>query len=76
MNSTDSFYLSSGMWLTGEIAGLLRGLTAAVAALPACEYRHGYLAALAAVALATGAVDAEESDLAKTITRMLSGGTS
>lgn len=66
-------HVSSGMWLTGELAGVLRGLTATMAAFPQGEYRRGYLAALAAVALATGAVDAEESGLAKTITRMLGG---
>jgi len=67
-------YASSGMWLIGELAGVLRGLTATVAAFPPGEYRRGYLAAIAAVALATGAVEAEESDLAKTITRMMGGG--
>ena len=80
---------STEIWLVGDLANVLRdlvatalpsmgrsggGLVATTAVMPPGEYRNGYLAAMAAVALATGAVDAEPTDLAKTITRMMGGG--
>lgn len=57
---------STEIWLVGDLANVLRGLVATTAVMPPGEYRNGYLAAMAAVALAT--------DLAKTITRMMGGG--
>lgn len=65
---------STEIWLVGDLANVLRDLVATTAVMPPGEYRNGYLAAMAAVALATGAVDAEPTDLAKTITRMMGGG--
>lgn len=45
------------LWLTGDLAGILRGLALAVESTPAGEYRAGYFAALRAVAVSIGAID-------------------
>lgn len=49
-----------GLWLTEDIAGVLRGLGHTAASMPAGTFQAGYVAALEAVALAVGAVDAQE----------------
>ena len=51
---------TTGLWLTGDLAGILRGLALATEAMPAGEYRAGYFAALRAVAVSIGAIDQGE----------------
>lgn len=42
------------MWLTDDLGGILRGLALSADAMPASEYRAGWLAALQAVAVSVG----------------------
>ena len=47
----------TGLWLTDDIRGVLRGLVHTGVSMPAGPYRAGYVSALEAVALALGAVE-------------------
>lgn len=45
---------TTDMWLTDDLAGILRGLVLSADAIPAGEYRAGWLAALRTVAVSVG----------------------
>lgn len=47
----------TGLWLTDDIRGILRGLVHIAVSMPAGLYQAGYVSALEAVALALGAVE-------------------
>ena len=47
----------TGLWLTDDIRGILRGLVHTAVSMPAGEYQEGYASALEAIALALGAVE-------------------
>lgn len=42
------------MWLTDDLAGILRGLVVSTDAMPDGEYRRGFLAGLTAVGVSVG----------------------
>ncbi len=46
---------STGLWLTADVVGVLRGLAVGAAAMPPSEFRDGYATALMAVGVALGA---------------------
>lgn len=52
---------STDIWLSGDLRNVLRGLAVSTTAMPASEFRGGYLAALQAVAVALGVVDDDDS---------------